>query len=65
MTPVRSFLRPVVLLGLGVCLIVGGEALCLLGPLEHERLVHTVCHAMLYSGMALAALGATLHWVKR
>lgn len=61
----RSIIRPVVLLGLGVCLIIGGEALCLLGPLKPEALVHAVCHVMLYSGIALAALGAGLHWLNR
>ena len=44
----------------GVLGIFGGELLCLLGPLRYERLVHVVCHAVLYTGMALVAVAAAL-----
>ena len=50
------------LLVAGVLLIVGGEALCILGPLRYERLVHVICHVLLYSGVVLAGFGAFLHW---
>ena len=43
---------------IGVLLIFGGEAFCLLGPLRFERVVHIACHAMFYTGIAIAAFGA-------
>jgi hypothetical protein len=47
-------------------LIFGGEALCLLGPIRYERLVHVICHTTFYVGVMLVCLGAILHWaVKR
>lgn len=46
----------------GASCVVGGEALCLLGPLRYERIVHVICHAILYVGIASVALGAVLHW---
>ena len=48
---------------LGVLLIFGGEAFCLLGP--HTDAVHVGCHAVLYTGIALVAVGAARHWTKR
>ena len=53
------------LAAIGVAGIFGGEALCLLGPLAYERQVHLVCHAIIYSGVALVVIGATLHWMNR
>ena len=47
----------------GVACIFGGEALCLLGPLAYERQVHLICHAILYGGVGLVVLGASLHWM--
>lgn len=47
----------------GVNGIFVGEALCLLGPLRYERVVHAVCHVMLYTGSALAGLGAAVYLV--
>ena len=41
---------------LGVALIIGGEAACLVGA------NHTACHAAFYSGIALVALGAFAHY---
>ena len=46
----------------GASCIIGGEALCLLGPLRYDRIVHFICHAILYVGIASVALGAVLHW---
>jgi hypothetical protein len=46
----------------GVLAIFGGEALCLAGPLEYERHVHLVCHAILCGGIACVAGAAVLHW---
>jgi len=54
--------RPAVLIGLGVLAIFGGEAFCILGPMRYQPVIHVVCHAILYSGMALAGLGAILYW---
>ena len=34
----------------GVVLIFGGEAVCILGP--DERMVHVGCHAALYTGIS-------------
>jgi hypothetical protein len=42
----------------GVFLIFGGEAICILGP--DERVVHVGCHAALYTGIVLACVGALL-----
>jgi hypothetical protein len=50
---------------LGASGIVGGEALCILGPLRYEHVIHVVCHAIMYGGMALTGLGAVLHWSTR
>jgi hypothetical protein len=46
------------LLGAGVTLIFGGEAFCILGP--DVSWVHIACHAALYSGVLLVAVGAVL-----
>lgn len=51
------------LVAAGVLLIFGGEAFCILGP--HERIVHVSCHAALYAGMVLVAVGAVLYWARR
>ena len=53
------------LAGLGVLFIFGGEAFCILGPIRYQRLVHVTCHAVLYTGMVFAGLGAVLHWAGR
>lgn len=50
------------LVAIGVACVFGGEALCLLGPIAYEHLVHQVCHGILYSGVGLVVIGATLHW---
>lgn len=42
----------------GVLLIFGGEAFCILGPLRFEYAVHLVCHAMFYSGIAVVGYAA-------
>lgn len=42
----------------GVVLIFGGEAICILGP--DERIVHVGCHAALYTGIVLSCVGALL-----
>jgi len=42
----------------GVVLIFGGEAVCILGP--DERMVHVGCHAALYTGIVLSRVGALL-----
>jgi len=58
--------RTTLLILSGVLLIFGGEALCLLGPIRYERLVHVICHTTFYVGVMLVCLGAILHWaVKR
>jgi hypothetical protein len=49
------------LLGLGVLLIFGGEAFCILGS---ER-VNGICHVILYTGVVLTALGAILEARRR
>jgi hypothetical protein len=46
------------LLGTGVALIFGGEASCILGP--DVSWVHIACHAALYSGVLLVAVGVVL-----
>ena len=43
---------------IGTLLIVGGELLCILGPLRYQRAIHLVCHALFYAGVGLAAAGA-------
>ena len=50
---------------IGVAGIFGGEALCLLGPIAYERQVYSVCHAILYGGVALVIFGAALHLTSR
>jgi peptidase E len=45
----------------GVLFIFGGESFCLLGPLRYERLVHVICHIVLYTGIVLASVGAILY----
>ena len=49
----------------GVLCIFGGEAFCILGPLQYERQIDVVCHAILYAGVGLIALAALLHWKGR
>ena len=49
----------------GVVCIFGGEILCVAGPLRYERLVHLICHTILYAGIALVCVGAWLHWADR
>ena len=56
---------PVWLALAGVVCIFGGEILCVAGPLRYQRLVHLICHAMLYAGIALVCVGAWLHWADR
>jgi hypothetical protein len=58
----RRVVRPSLLVGLGVFFIFGGETFCILGPMQYQPVIHVVCHAILYSGMGLAGLGAILHW---
>ena len=43
----------------------GGEILCVAGRLRYERLVHLICHTILYAGIALVCVGAWLHWADR
>jgi len=56
---------PVWLALAGVVCIFGGEILCVAGPLRYERLVHLICHTILYAGIALVCVGAWLHWADR
>ena len=49
----------------GVVCIFGGEALCILGPLRYEHVVHLACHAVLYTGIVCVGIGAALHWSGR
>jgi hypothetical protein len=49
----------------GVVCIFGGEILCITGPLRYERLVHLICHTMLYAGIALVCVAAGLRWADR
>jgi hypothetical protein len=49
----------------GVGGIVGGEMMCIVGPLRYERLVHFTCHTVFYAGIVLVGLGAALHWSQR
>jgi hypothetical protein len=49
----------------GTACIIGGEALCLLGPMRYERIVHVICHVILYAGVASVVLGAMAHWTRR
>ncbi len=53
------------LLVAGVLLIFGGETFCLLGPMRFERLVHVLCHAVLYAGIGCSGIGAVLYWAGR
>ena len=46
----------------GVLCIFGGESFCIFGPPGHEDLIHVTCHIILYAGIALAFVGACLHW---
>jgi hypothetical protein len=50
---------------LGVLCVFGGEAFCIVGPLQYERQIHVTCHAILYAGVGLVALAAPLHWKGR
>ena len=43
----------------GIALMIGGELLCFLGPEAHAQLRDTVCHMIIYSGVALI-LGAVI-----
>jgi hypothetical protein len=61
----RRVTLPFWLVLVGASAIIGGEALCILGPLRYERLIHVACHAILYAGLALSGLGAVLHWSRR
>lgn len=45
----------------GVACIFGGEALCVLGPLKYEHVVHAVCHTVLYAGIGCWCLGVVLY----
>ena len=56
---------PVWLAFAGVVCNFGGEILCVAGPLRYERLVHLICHTILYGGIALVCVGAWLHWADR
>ena len=56
---------PVWLAFAGVVCIFGGEILCVAGPLRYERLVHLICHTIVYAGIALVCLGAWWHWADR
>jgi hypothetical protein len=42
----------------GVVLIFGGEAVCIVGP--DQRVVHVGCHVALYTGIVLSCVGALL-----
>ena len=60
MKPERSKTgRPLLLAGV-VC-IFGGEALCILGPLKYEHIVHVVCHTIIYAGIGCSCLGVVVH----
>jgi hypothetical protein len=41
-------------------MIIGGEALCVFGPLRYETVIHRVCHAILYAGIGLAGVSMVL-----
>jgi hypothetical protein len=56
---------PIRLALVGTVLIFGGEIFCLAGPLRYERIVHLVCHTILYAGIALVCVAAGLHWADR
>ena len=56
---------PVRLAVAGVVCIFGAEILCVAGPLRYERLVHLICHTILYAGIALVCVCAWLHWADR
>jgi hypothetical protein len=57
----RRFVTRVLLVG--VVLIFGGEAFCVLGP--HENSVHIACHVVLYAGMFLLSVGVLLEARRR
>ena len=44
-----------------VTAMIGGETLCIFGPLQYPRLIHRVCHAIFYAGVALCAWGAVMY----
>ena len=60
MKPERSTTSRRLLLA-GVACIFGGEALCILGPLKYEHIVHAACHTVLYAGVGCSLLGGVLH----
>jgi len=60
MKPERSTTSRRLLLA-GIVCIFGGEALCILGPLKYEHVVHAVCHTILYAGVGGSLLGVVLH----
>jgi hypothetical protein len=53
---------PLWLTFLDVIFIIGGETLCILGPIRYERIIHITCHTILYAGIGFVGLGAALHW---
>jgi len=56
---------PLWLAVVGTSCIFGGEALCLLGPLRYERIVHFTCHVILYGGVVSVAIAAALRLADR
>ena len=61
----QSSARPALwLAAVGTSCIVGGEALCLLGPIRYEPIVHFSCHVIFYGGIVLLVIGAVLHWTR-
>ena len=51
--------RPIAVVG--VLCVFGGEAFCILGPLQYERQIHVICHAILYAGVGLVVFAGFLH----
>jgi hypothetical protein len=49
----------------GASCIVGGETLCLLGPIRYERVVHVTCHLIFYAGIVSVVIAAALPWTSR
>jgi hypothetical protein len=49
----------------GASCIFGGEALCLLGPIRYERVVHVTCHTILYAGIISIVLAAAFPLLSR
>jgi hypothetical protein len=49
----------------GTVCIFGGEAFCVFGPMDHQRAVHVVCHAIFYGGIALVSASAAIYWAGR